>query len=341
MEHRSLGRAGLKVSALSLGCMTFGESQTWMKGVTSSDEEAHRVLDVALDRGVTLLDTADVYSDGRSEELLGEWLGWKRDHVLVATKCRFPMGPGVTHAAGPNDQGLSRHHIVRSCEASLRRLKTTWIDLYQVHMQDGATPVEETLRALDDLVTSGKVRYVGCSNYTGYRLVESLWAADRRDSVRYESVQLQWSLVDRGCEREVIPACRNFGLGVLVWGALARGFLSGKYRRGQEPPKGSRFESWRDTLKHYDKDENWRALDAVERIARARGVSPSAVAHAWLLGKREVSSIIIGARDVKQLEDNLSCAELRLTAEEMSELDKVSTPDWGYPYSFIAMREAW
>ncbi len=341
MEHRSLGRAGLKVSALSLGCMTFGDSQTWMKGVTSSDDEAHRVLDAAIDRGVTLFDTADVYSDGRSEELLGEWIGWKRDRVLLATKCRFPLGPGAPHPAGPNDQGLSRHHIIRSCEDSLRRLKTHWIDLYQVHQQDRTTPIEETLRALDDLVRAGKVRYVACSNYTGYRLVESLWAADRRGTVRYESVQLQWSLVDRGCEREVVPACRAFGLGVLVWGALARGFLTGKYRRGEPAPSGSRFESWRDAYKHYDKDENWRVLDAVQSIARKRNVSASAVAHAWLLAKPETASVIVGARDVKQLEDNLSCLEVKLSPGEVEELDRVSAPDWGYPQGFIAMREPW
>lgn len=341
MEHRSLGRAGLKVSALSLGLMTFGESQTWMKGVTSPDDEARRVLDTAIDRGVTLLDTADVYSDGRSEELLGEWLGPKRDRVLVATKCRFPLGPGAKHPAGPNDQGLSRRHIVKSCEESLARLKTDWIDLYQVHMQDRTTPIEETLRALDDLVTAGKVRYVACSNFTGYRLVESLWAADKRNTVRFESVQLQWSLVDRGCERDIVPACRAFDVGVLVWGALARGFLTGKYRRGETPPPGTRFESWRDTYKHYDHDQSWNVIDAVRAIAGRRNATPSAVATAWLLAKGEVSSVIVGARDVKQLEENLSCLELQLTKDELDELTKLSTPDWGYPQSFIAMREAW
>ncbi|HZU96361.1 MAG TPA: aldo/keto reductase [Planctomycetota bacterium] len=341
MEHRSLGSAGLKVPVLSLGCMTFGESQTWMKGVTSPDDEARRVLEVAIDRGVTLLDTADVYSDGRSETLLGEWLGWKRDRVLLATKCRFPLGPGAPHPVGPNDQGLSRYHIVRSCEASLRRLKTDVIDLYQVHMQDRATPIEETLRALDDLVRAGKIRYAACSNFTGYRLVESLWAADRRDTVRFESVQLQWSLVDRGCERDIVPACREFGVGVLVWGALARGFLSGKYRRGEPPPAGSRFESWRDALKNYDRDQNWRVLDAVRAIAERHRTTPSAVAHAWLLARPEVSTLIIGARDVKQLEENLACLEVRLAKDEQDELTKLSELEWGYPQSFIAMREAW
>jgi aryl-alcohol dehydrogenase-like predicted oxidoreductase len=340
VEHRSLGRSGLKVSALSLGCMTFGESQTFMKGVTSPDSEARRVLDVSLERGITLLDTANVYSEGRSEELLGEWLGQRREKVVLATKCRFPIGFGVL-PLGPNDSGLSRKHVVEACEASLRRLKTDWIDLYQVHMQDRTTPVEETLRALDELVRAGKVRYAGCSNYTGYRLVESLWAADRRSTVRYESVQIQWSLLVRDVEREVVPACRAFGLGVLVWGALARGFLTGKYRRNQPPPAGSRLESWRDAYKQFDNDRSWSLLDTVKRLAERRGTSPMAVANAWLLAQPEVSSVIIGARDVRQLEDNLAGLELKLSQEELDELTKVSTPEWGYPQNFIAMREPW
>jgi aryl-alcohol dehydrogenase-like predicted oxidoreductase len=341
VEHRSLGRSGLKVSALSLGCMTFGESLTFMKGVTSPDDEARRVLDVALERGITLLDTADVYGDGTSEECLGAWLGARREHVLLATKCRFPLGAGSKKPVGPNDQGLSRKHILASVEASLRRLRTDWIDLYQVHMQDPRTPIEETLRALDDLVSQGKVRYAGCSNYTGYRLVESLWAADRRSTIRYESVQLQWSLLDRGCEREVVPACKAFGLGTLVWGPLARGFLSGKYRRGEAAPSGTRFDSWRDAHAHYDKDQNWRVLDAVRAIAERHRTTPAAVACAWLLGHAEVSTILVGARNVKQLEENLACLDVKLAPEEQAELSKVSTPDWGYPQGFIAMREAW
>ncbi len=241
METRRLGRSGLRVSALSLGAMTFGSSASFMKGVTSTDEEARRVFDAALDAGINLIDTANVYSEGRSEELTGEWIRGKRERVVVATKCRFPIGMGMK-PVGPHDQGLSRKHIIAACDASLTRLDTDFIDLYQVHMQDGAVPIDETLRALDDLVTSGKVRYVGCSNYTGYRLVESLWASDRRDLHRYESVQLQWSLVVRDAEREVVPACRAFDLGVLVWSPLARGFLSGKYQKGmsRRRARGSR-----------------------------------------------------------------------------------------------------
>ena len=224
--------------------MTFGESRTFMKGVTAPDDVARRVFDAALAAGINFVDTADVYSAGRSEELLGEWIGGRREQVVVATKCRFPIGPD---ANGPNQSGLSRKHILKACEDSLRRLRTDYIDLYQVHMQDRAVPIEETMRALDDLVGAGKIRYAGCSNYTGYRLVESLWASDRRNFVRYDSVQLQWSLVARDTEREVVPACRTFGLGVLVWSPLGRGFLSGKYRRGQPPPPGTRLGEWKDT----------------------------------------------------------------------------------------------
>src|SRR5215470_4108591 len=244
MEHRPLGRSGLMVPRLCLGAMTFGESRTFMKGVTSADDEARAVLHAALEAGIDFVDTANVYSEGRSEELLGEWLGAARHRVVVATKCRFPTSPDTTL---PNQYGLGRKAVIQACEDSLRRLRTDYIDLYQVHMQDRTVPIDETLRAFDDLVTAGKVRYIGCSNYTGYRLVESLWAADRRGTCRYESVQLQWSLVSREAEREVIPACRTFGLGVLPWSPLGRGFLSGKYRRGETPPDGSRLAAWRDT----------------------------------------------------------------------------------------------
>jgi aryl-alcohol dehydrogenase-like predicted oxidoreductase len=340
MELRQLGRSGLKVSVMSLGAMTFGESSTFMKGVTSSDDEGRRVFDRAVERGVNLVDTANVYSEGRSEELTGEWIAGKRDRVLLATKCRFPIGFG-TRPVGPHDHGLSRQHILSACEGSLRRLKTDVIDLYQVHQQDGAVPIEETLRALDDLIRQGKVRYVACSNYTGYRLVESLWAADRRDTARYEAVQLQWSLAVRDAEREVVPACRNFGLGVLVWSPLARGFLSGKYKRGQAPPPGSRLESWQDSLKQFDNDRSWNLIDAIGRVAGRHGTTHARVALAWLLARKEVTSIIVGARTVDQLDDNLAATEVKLTEADVKELDEVSKPAWGYPYDFIARMEAW
>lgn len=340
MEQRSLGRSGLKVGVMSLGAMTFGASETFMKGVTSPDEEARRVFDRAVDAGMNLVDTANVYSEGRSEELTGKWIAGKRDRVLLATKCRFPIGFG-TRPAGPHDMGLSRKHILAACEASLERLGTDFVDLYQVHMQDGSVPIEETLRALDDLVTSGKARYVGCSNYTGYRLTESLWSADRRNTHRFESVQLQWSLAVRDAERELVPACRAFGLGLLVWSPLARGFLSGKYRRGQAPPAGARLESWKESYKAFDNDRMWNVIDVLGKIAKRRETTHAAVALGWLLARPEVSTILVGARTVQQLDDNLHALEVKLDAADVKELDEASKPDWGYPYSFIGMREPW
>jgi aryl-alcohol dehydrogenase-like predicted oxidoreductase len=340
VELRQLGKCGLKVSVLSLGAMTFGESSTFMKGVTSSDEEARRVFDKAVDAGMNLVDTANVYSEGRSEELVGEWIRGKRDQILLATKCRFPIGFG-TRPVGPHDHGLSRKHILDACDASLKRLGTDFIDLYQVHMQDGRVPIEETLRALDDLVTQGKVRYIGCSNYAGYRLVESLWSADRQRTHRYESVQLQWSLAVRDAEREVVPACRTFGLGTLIWSPLARGFLSGKYKRGQAPPPGSRLESWQDTYRAFDNDKMWNLLEVVGNVAERHGTTHSAVSLAWLAARPEVSTIIVGARSEQQLDENLKALDVRLSREDIQQLDEASKPDWGYPYAFIGRMEAW
>jgi aryl-alcohol dehydrogenase-like predicted oxidoreductase len=340
MEHRQFGRSGLRLSALSLGAMTMGESHGFMKGVVSDDAEARRVLDAAFAAGLDTIDTANVYSEGRSEELLGSWMKGRRHGVTLLTKCRFPtLGTSATEL--PNDHGLSRKSIVWNCEESLRRLQTDYIDLYQVHMQDRSVPIEETLRALDDLTRAGKIRYAGCSNYTGYRLTESLWAADKRGTVRYEGVQLQWSLVARDAEREVVPAARTFGLGVLVWSPLGRGFLSGKYQRGATPPKGSRLEAWKDSWAATATEQNWKTLEVLQGVARRRDATPAATALAWLLHKPEVSSVIIGARTVAQLQDNLRALELKLSAEDLAELGKASEPAWGYPYSFIGTREPW
>jgi aryl-alcohol dehydrogenase-like predicted oxidoreductase len=335
MEHRRLGKSGLKVSSLCLGTMTFGDSSGFMRGVTSPDEEARRVLDRAIDAGIDFIDTANMYSEGNSERLLGEWLGARRQSLILATKCRFPMGPT------PHEQGLSRRHIIQACEDSLKRLRTDWIDLYQVHMQDAEVEVEETLRALDDLIRDGKVRYGGCSNYTGYRLTEAMWTSDKRNLHRFESVQLQWHLLERGAEREMIPACRAFGLGVMVWSPLARGMLSGKYRRDMQPPTGSRLGEWKDAWKRINNERTWALLDAVAAVATEVGSTPAGVAIAWLLHKKEVSTVILGARDVVQLDDNLKAEKLKLTAAQMAVLDKASEPSWGYPYDFIAYREAW
>jgi aryl-alcohol dehydrogenase-like predicted oxidoreductase len=340
MEHRTLGRTGLRVSRLSFGAMTLGQAEGFMKGVTSSDEEARRVLDRALDAGIDTVDTANVYSEGQSEELLGRWLEGKRQRVVLATKCRFPTR-GTAAAARPHEHGLSRKAILQACEDSLRRLRTDYLDLYQVHMQDRSVPVEETLSALDGLVRQGKARYVGCSNYTGYRLVESLWAADRRGLERFASVQLQWSLAERGAERELVPAARAFGLGLMIWSPLARGFLSGKYRRGEPVPPGTRLAAWQDTWRQFDNDRCWAALEALRAVAQRRQTTPAAAAIAWLLAKPEASTVIVGARTEAQLAENMKSLEVKLSPEDVAELDRASAPEWGYPQAFIAVREPW
>jgi len=260
--------------------------------------------------------------------------------VVLATKCRFPT-TGTLDTCGPNHAGLSRQSILRNCEDSLRRLQVDHLDLYQVHMQDRAVPIEETLAALDDLVRQGKVRYTGCSNFTGYRLAESLWKAEAHRLERFASLQLQWSLAVRDAERELVPAARHFGLGLMAWSPLARGFLSGKYQRNQPPPAGARLSEWKDTWKRMDQPRSWAVLDAVQAVARSRGATPSAVSLAWLLQHPELSTVIVGARTVAQLEENLAALQLRLTAPELAALDAASAPDWGYPYDFIGVREPW
>ena len=340
MELRRLGTSGLRVSALSLGAMTFGTSQTNLKGVTSSEEEARRVFDRGVEAGINLVDTANVYTEGRSEELTGEWVAGKRDQLLIATKCRFPIGFGMTHKPGPNEWGLSRKAIMTACEGSLRRLKTDVIDLYQVHMQDRNVAIDETLRALDDLVTEGKVRYIGCANYAGYSLVESLWVADRLRTHRYESIQLQWSLVRRSAERELIPAAAAFGLGVLVWAPLSRGFLSGKYQLSRTAPAGSRLDVNQDYFRALDNETNWNLLDVIGRMAEQHETTHSAVSLAWLLARPQTSSIIVGARTEAQLEDNLRALSVKLTSEDLKELDEASRPDWDYPWNVIRDAEA-
>jgi aryl-alcohol dehydrogenase-like predicted oxidoreductase len=281
---------------------------------------------MCLDAGVNLIDTADVYSTGRSEEIVGAAVAGRRDDVLLATKVRMPMGPG------PNDAGLSRHHIVSGCEASLRRLGTDHIDLYQVHEWDGVTPLEETLEALSALVAAGKVRYVGVSNYTGWQLLKALGTADRLGLQRFVSQQIYYSLQAREAEYELLPAAIDQGLGVLVWSPLAGGLLSGKYRRGTTAPAGSRLLTEWDEPPVYDEDKLYDTVDVLVDIADGHGVSAAQVALAYLLGRPGVTSLVIGARTSEQLADNLAAAELTLDADERARLDKVSALPLIYPY---------
>jgi aryl-alcohol dehydrogenase-like predicted oxidoreductase len=326
MEYRQLGRSGLRVSTLTLGTMGFGGTG-WAKAVGTLDVDAARAqITMARDAGVNLVDTADVYSSGLSEEIVGKALGGDRDDVLLATKVRMPMGEG------PNDAGLSRHHIIRGAEASLRRLGTDWIDLYQVHEWDGQTPLEETLAALDHLVRSGKVRYVGASNYTGWQLMKALGVADRLGYSRFVSQQIYYSLQARDAEHELVPVSIDQGLGILVWSPIAGGLLSGKYRRGVDAPAGSRHLGDWDEPPVHDQDKLYDTVEVLVEIGEAHGASAARVALAYLLAKPAVTSLIVGARTEEQLADNLAAAELTLTDDEVARLDDVSGEPLRYPH---------
>jgi aryl-alcohol dehydrogenase-like predicted oxidoreductase len=326
MEYRALGTSGLRVSVLTMGTMTFGGTGPFANVGSTGVAEARRQLDMCLDAGVNLIDTADVYSGGLSEEIVGEILRGRREQVLVATKVRMPMG------SGPNDAGLSRHHIIAGCEASLRRLGTDHIDLYQVHEWDGHTPLTETLAALDQLVQSGKVRYLGASNYTAWQLMKALGTADRTGLPRFASHQIYYSLQAREAEYELIPLAVDQGLGVLVWSPLAGGLLSGKYRRDARPESGARqLTDWNEPPV-YDEGKLYGIVDALVSVSEQRGVSAAQVALAYTLGKPGVTSLVIGARTADQLADNLAAAGLSLTAGERDLLEAASTPPLLYPY---------
>lgn len=325
MEYRLLGRSGLQVSVFSFGAMTFGDGSGVYSTVGDTrGTDASRQIDLCLDAGVNLFDTADVYTNGQSEELLGEILGSRRSQVLIATKCLGRMGPGV------NDLGSSRKHIVEACEASLKRLKSDYIDLYQIHNQDLIVPPEETLRALDDLVRAGKVRYIGSSNHSGWTKMRALATADRLGLNRYVSQQIRYSLLDRTAENELLPLGVHEGVGALIWGPLSSGYLSGKFRTMTDV-SGTRLGSY-GTLGALDNDHTHGVLAAVEEVAQARGVSLSQVALNWIARKAGVASIIIGARRTEQLEDNLGAATWSLSDSEIARLDEVSARPPIYPY---------
>jgi aryl-alcohol dehydrogenase-like predicted oxidoreductase len=326
MEYRQLGRSGLRVSTVTLGTMGFGGTG-WAAPVGQIDVDgARRQIALARDAGVNLFDTADVYSSGASEEILGQALGSARDEVLIATKVRMPMGDG------PNDAGLSRHHVIRGAEASLRRLGTDHIDLFQVHEWDGQTPLEETLHALDHLVQSGKVRYIGCSNYAAWQLMKALWTSEREGVSRFVSQQLYYSLQNRDIENELVPVAVDQGLGILVWSPIAGGLLSGKYRRGVEAPAGSRHLSeWSEPPVH-DEDKLYATIEELVAIGADHGVSAAQVALAYTIAKPAVTSVIVGARTEEQLSDNLAAAELTLSTAELDRLDAVSASPLMYPY---------
>lgn len=321
MEYRRLGRTGLKVSAICLGTMQFG----W----TAVKEASFAVMDTAVAQGINFFDTADVYSNwaqdnpgGVSEQIIGEWLTGRRiprDQIIIATKVRGEMG------SGPNDQGLSRHHILHAVEASLRRLQTDYIDLYQMHWYDEETPLDETLRALDDLVRAGKVRYVGCSNYPAWLLMKSLWVSDVRRLVRFDSLQPHYNLLHRAeFERELMPLCLDQGVGVIPYSPLGGGFLTGKYRRDTPLPDSARAAG---VQRRYLNERGFAAVDKLEEIAQAHEATIAQAAIAWVLANTAVTSAIIGANSSQQLMDILGAERIQLTAVEKEALDTLTAWD--------------
>jgi aryl-alcohol dehydrogenase-like predicted oxidoreductase len=326
MEYRQLGNSGLKVSVLAMGTMTFGGRGNFAKVGNLGLDDVRRLIAIVADAGVNLIDTANVYSSGASEELIGEAMGKRKGAMLIATKARYPMGEG------PNDRGLSRWHLIRECEASLKRLRTDVIDLYQVHQWDGLTPLEETMEALDSLVRSGKVRYIGCSNWSGWHLMKAMEVARRDHRIPFVSEQIHYTLQAREAEYELIPVAVDQKLGVLVWSPLAGGLLSGKYLRNAKTPEGTRqMAGWGEPPV---RDENalWAIVDELIAIAGARNVSAAQIALAWLLERPAVTSLIIGGRTEAQFRDNLASVDVKLSAEERARLDKVSQPPLIYPY---------
>lgn len=326
MEYRQLGRSGLRVSAIALGTMTFGGTGKFAYVGNSNLAEAKRMVDIALDHGVNLIDTSDQYSSGTSEEMVGEAIKGKRDQVILATKVRYPTG------SGPNDDGLSRYHLINACEASMKRLGVDHIDLYQLHGWDGKTPVEETMEALDALVKSGKVRYIGASNFAGWQLMKALGVADRSGGVRFVSQQIYYTVEAREAEYELIPVALDQGLGVLVWSPLAGGMLSGRYRRGQPAPADGRNFSGFKEPPIRDEERLYDIVEQLIQIGEAHGVSAAEVALAWLLHKPAVASVVVGAKKESQLRANLHSVEVKLTDEEMNRLHAVSKLPLLYPF---------
>jgi aryl-alcohol dehydrogenase-like predicted oxidoreductase len=328
MRYRLLGRTGVWVSEISPGTMTFGgkEHPVYRNLGALGQQEVNRVIGTALDAGINFLDTADVYADGESEELLGRAIRHRRRDVVLATKLLAPVGPG------PNDQGLSRLHVMRALEDSLRRLGTDYIDLYQIHNHDQLTPIEETLGALDDAVRQGKVRYLGCSNLAAWEISKALRISALHDRATFVANQMHYSLVSNDAERDLVPMAEDAGLSLTVWSPLAGGFLSGKFDRGGVTgEQDSRRARLGGDFVRFDEEHGFRVLDVLKTVAARHEVSPARVAIAWLLAQRAVTSVILGARKLEQLTDNIAASDLRLTQQDLADLDEVSRPPVAYP----------
>ena len=325
MEYRRLGRAGLKVSAITMGTFTFGGQGPFGMAAKQGVREAQKLVDLCIDHGVNLFDTANMYSTGLSEQILGEVLEGRYDDVLVTSKARMRIGEG------PNDEGVSRWHLIRECERSLKRLRTDHIDIYFVHEWDGATPVEEKMAALDTLIQQGKVRYAGCSNYSGWHVMKSLAAAPTPAS-RFVSQQIHYTLEAREAEYELLPISVDQGLGVLVWSPLAAGLLTGKHRRGQQAPEGSRQAAGWNEPPIRDTERLWRIVDVLAQIAAEHQVAAAQIALAWLLTRPAVSSLVVGGRTAGQFEENFRAVDIALTEDQLKRLNDVSRLPLIYPY---------
>ena len=325
MEYRLLGASGLEVSVLSFGTMTLGGEGRFAAIGNVQAEEARRQVEICIEAGINLFDTADIYSFGKSEEVLGQALGAHRKDIVLATKVFVRLEPGT------NKAGLTRRHILEACDASLRLLGTDYIDLYQSHNFDSLTPLDETLRAFDDLIRAGKIRYMGCSNYSGWQLMKALSISDRLGIQRYITQQINYSLLARDAEHELVPAGLDQRTGIMAWSPLQGGLLSGKFRRGQTKPAESRLNTL-DASGTIDEERHYRIVDALAEIAVQRGVTISQAALNWVMRKPGVDTVVIGARNEPQLRDNLAAANWTLTDGEMERLDEVSALPLPYPY---------
>jgi aryl-alcohol dehydrogenase-like predicted oxidoreductase len=327
MEFRTLGRSGLKVPVLSFGTGTFGGGNEFFRAWGATDvAEATRLVDICMEAGVNLFDTADIYSDGLSETVLGKAVAGRRADVLISTKATFRMG------TGPNDLGSSRHHLIRACEASLRRLGTDYIDVYHLHGFDALTPIEEVLSTLNNLVVSGKVRYVACSNFSGWHLMKSLDVADKYGWARYVGHQVYYSLIGREYEWELMPLAVDQGVGALVWSPLGWGRLTGKVRRGQPLPPGSRLHKTADMGPQVEDEYLFKVVDALLEVAKETGKSVTQVALNWLVQRPSISTVIFGARNEEQLRQNLGAVGWKLSSEQIAKLDGASDVTPVYPY---------
>jgi len=323
MKYKQLGSTGMLVSELCFGTMTFGGKGFWTAIGRQPLDVAEDLVARVLDAGVNFIDTADIYSEGESEKILGKALGKRRKDIVLATKVFGRMGPG------PNETGLSRVHIMRAVEDSLTRLKTDYIDLYQIHGFDVLTPMEETLRALDDLVRSGKVRYIGCSNLAAWQIMKSLWVSDKHNLHRFESLQAYYTIAGRDLEREIAPLLNDQNMGLLVWSPLAGGLLSGKFDRGGEGPEGARRTEF--DFPPVNRERAFKVVDVMREIAGDRNVSVARIALSWLLHQAVVTSVIIGARTPEQLSDNLEAPEVKLYEDELALLNQASELPGEYP----------